>query len=121
MEIKLIEAGALALAKHTGRDTPSAHQRELARIVVAGIVAAHKNIKPAPKPELATSRDPLDGGGNIHEKGPTALGGPPEVLREQSRLSGYTGDPCPSCGNFTMKQVGKCLGCDRCGASSGCS
>ncbi len=39
----------------------------------------------------------------------------------QARLRGYTGDPCPECGSFTLVRTGSCLNCDTCGASSGCS
>ncbi len=41
-------------------------------------------------------------------------------LRE-ARLKGYEGDPCGSCGMFTLVRNGTCLKCDSCGATSGCS
>ena len=40
---------------------------------------------------------------------------------KQARIQGYEGDPCDSCGNFTMVRNGTCLKCDTCGATSGCS
>lgn len=64
---------------------------------------------------------PSDGGGNINERGPTALGGPPSVLREASVAQGYTGESCKDCGNFTMVRNGTCLKCTTCGSTSGCS
>ncbi len=48
-----------------------------------------------------------------------------DVRREEqvriSRLQGYTGDPCPSCGNFTLVRNGTCLKCVTCGGTTGCS
>ncbi|MCX7629796.1 MAG: vitamin B12-dependent ribonucleotide reductase [Geminicoccaceae bacterium] len=38
-----------------------------------------------------------------------------------ARLKGYEGDPCGSCGNFTLVRNGTCLKCDTCGATTGCS
>ena len=40
---------------------------------------------------------------------------------KEARIRGYEGDPCDSCGNFTMVRNGTCLKCDTCGATSGCS
>jgi len=40
---------------------------------------------------------------------------------EMARLQGYTGDPCPSCGNFTLVRNGTCLKCVTCGGTTGCS
>lgn len=46
----------------------------------------------------------------------------PRVMRQEvSRLQGYTGDDCQTCGQFTMVRNGTCLKCDSCGATSGCS
>ena len=39
----------------------------------------------------------------------------------ESRSRGYTGDPCPDCGHFTLVRAGACMKCDTCGASTGCS
>jgi hypothetical protein len=59
---------------------------------------------------------------------PAFLDGPgdarpmPRVMRQEvSRLQGYTGDDCQTCGQFTMVRNGTCLKCDSCGATSGCS
>ena len=43
-----------------------------------------------------------------------------ERIRE-ARLKGYEGDPCPSCGAFTLVRNGVCLKCDSCGDTTGCS
>jgi ribonucleoside-diphosphate reductase alpha chain len=40
---------------------------------------------------------------------------------ELARLKGYVGDPCDTCGNFTLVRNGTCLKCDTCGSTSGCS
>jgi ribonucleoside-diphosphate reductase alpha chain len=38
-----------------------------------------------------------------------------------ARLKGYEGDPCPSCGHFTLVRSGTCFRCDTCGSTTGCS
>ena len=46
------------------------------------------------------------------------------VLRRrinEARLQGYEGDPCGSCGAFTLVRNGTCLKCVSCGSTSGCS
>jgi ribonucleoside-diphosphate reductase alpha chain len=40
---------------------------------------------------------------------------------QMARLKGYEGDPCPSCGHFTLVRNGTCLKCDTCGSTTGCS
>ncbi|MCB1883324.1 MAG: vitamin B12-dependent ribonucleotide reductase, partial [Geminicoccaceae bacterium] len=40
---------------------------------------------------------------------------------EMARLQGYVGDPCGTCGNFTLVRNGTCLKCDTCGSTTGCS
>lgn len=48
----------------------------------------------------------------------------PDVRQTQvevARLQGYVGDPCGSCGNFTLVRNGTCLKCDSCGSTTGCS
>ncbi|MDR0876861.1 MAG: vitamin B12-dependent ribonucleotide reductase [Treponema sp.] len=39
----------------------------------------------------------------------------------QARIKGYEGDPCPSCGSFTLVRNGTCMKCDTCGGTTGCS
>jgi ribonucleoside-diphosphate reductase alpha chain len=41
--------------------------------------------------------------------------------RDQARMKGYEGDPCPECGQFTLVRNGSCLKCNSCGATTGCS
>ena len=41
--------------------------------------------------------------------------------REQARMKGYEGDPCPECSSFTLVRNRSCLKCDSCGATTGCS
>jgi ribonucleoside-diphosphate reductase alpha chain len=38
-----------------------------------------------------------------------------------ARIKGYEGDPCPSCGSFTLVRNGTCMKCDTCGGTTGCS
>jgi ribonucleoside-diphosphate reductase alpha chain len=39
----------------------------------------------------------------------------------EARLKGYEGDPCPTCGAFTLIRNGTCMKCDTCGNTTGCS
>jgi ribonucleoside-diphosphate reductase alpha chain len=39
----------------------------------------------------------------------------------QARIKGYEGDPCSSCGSFTLVRNGTCMKCDTCGGTTGCS
>ena len=39
----------------------------------------------------------------------------------QARIKGYEGDPCPSCGSFTLIRNGTCMKCNTCGGTTGCS
>jgi len=39
----------------------------------------------------------------------------------KARFQGYTGDPCPECGHFTLIRNGTCQKCDSCGTTTGCS
>ncbi|MBN2511074.1 MAG: adenosylcobalamin-dependent ribonucleoside-diphosphate reductase [Spirochaetales bacterium] len=45
----------------------------------------------------------------------------PSDPTRQARLQGYEGDPCPSCGHFTLVRNGTCLKCETCGGTTGCS
>jgi ribonucleoside-diphosphate reductase alpha chain len=45
-----------------------------------------------------------------------------EVVKiAQARIKGYEGDPCPSCGCFTLIRSGTCMKCNTCGGTTGCS
>jgi ribonucleoside-diphosphate reductase alpha chain len=39
----------------------------------------------------------------------------------EARIKGYEGDPCPTCGAFTLIRNGTCMKCDTCGNTTGCS
>ncbi|TVQ38616.1 MAG: adenosylcobalamin-dependent ribonucleoside-diphosphate reductase [Spirochaetaceae bacterium] len=41
--------------------------------------------------------------------------------RKLARLKGYEGDPCSTCGHFTLLRNGTCMKCDTCGSTTGCS
>jgi ribonucleoside-diphosphate reductase alpha chain len=43
-----------------------------------------------------------------------------DIIRE-ARNRGYEGDPCPTCGAFTLIRNGTCMKCDTCGNTTGCS
>ncbi len=40
---------------------------------------------------------------------------------QRAKLMGYEGDPCTSCGHFTLVRNGTCMKCNTCGGTSGCS
>jgi ribonucleoside-diphosphate reductase alpha chain len=45
-----------------------------------------------------------------------------EVIKiVHARIKGYEGDPCSSCGSFTLVRNGTCMKCDSCGSTTGCS
>jgi ribonucleoside-diphosphate reductase alpha chain len=45
-----------------------------------------------------------------------------EVVKiAQARIKGYEGDPCPTCGSFTLVRSGTCMKCNTCGSTTGCS
>ena len=39
----------------------------------------------------------------------------------KARMKGYEGDPCPTCGHFTLIRNGACMKCMTCGSTTGCS
>jgi ribonucleoside-diphosphate reductase alpha chain len=42
-------------------------------------------------------------------------------VTQMAKLKGYEGDPCPSCGHFTLVRNGTCFRCETCGSTTGCS
>ena len=106
--MRCVAAGAAVILKNRPDVT-----LEDAEAYAAWTIAGLLQTPPAPPPTI--------GGGNIHEQGPTALGGPVSLLREKSKAMGYSGDACTTCGNFTLTRNGTCMKCTTCGATSGCS
>ena len=48
--------------------------------------------------------------------------GQSEVIKiVEARIKGFEGDPCPSCGSFSLVRNGTCLKCISCGGTTGCS
>ncbi len=41
--------------------------------------------------------------------------------KASAKASGFSGDACTNCGNFTMMRAGTCLTCVSCGSTTGCS
>jgi ribonucleoside-diphosphate reductase alpha chain len=60
------------------------------------------------------------GSASVAER-PAAVQNSRAAQAELARLKGYVGDPCSSCGNFTLVRNGTCLKCDTCGTTTGCS
>ena len=44
----------------------------------------------------------------------------PAVQSRTGSRTGYLGDACDACGNFSLVRTGTCTQCHTCGASSGC-
>ncbi|OCC05227.1 hypothetical protein BA190_10005 [Labrys sp. WJW] len=44
-----------------------------------------------------------------------------QTASQNARAQGFTGDACPNCGNFAMRQAGTCATCTACGETTGCS
>jgi ribonucleoside-diphosphate reductase alpha chain len=83
------------------------------------------HVKPS-APDLAESRH------EEHEKKPqeelpqaetakTAVSSGANKAYIESRLAGYTGESCLSCGSLRVRRNGTCMLCDDCGTTSGCS
>ena len=45
----------------------------------------------------------------------------PKMTITAAKESGYTGDPCTTCGSMRIVRSGSCAKCDECGNTSGCS
>lgn len=45
---------------------------------------------------------------------------PKPIAQMQAKASGYTGDPCGQCGQFTLVRTGTCVRCNSCGWDTGC-
>jgi ribonucleoside-diphosphate reductase alpha chain len=82
------------------------------------------NDEPIQTPAAKANADPETLRGYVAETTTTAVGQAEHRFREKiqiARMSGYEGDMCNDCGQFTMVRNGTCLKCDTCGATSGCS
>ena len=87
------------------------------------------NIVPfaAPKAEnedpfaLEVDKESLDINISDIAKSGTAGALSPASPAQTARFQGYTGDPCPECGHFTLIRNGTCQKCDSCGTTTGCS
>jgi len=75
------------------------------------IVTGNATSTPAPKEQVL---EPATTGAQVRQPSSTDE-------REQARMKGYEGDPCPECSSFTLVRNGSCLKCDSCGATTGCS
>jgi ribonucleoside-diphosphate reductase alpha chain len=62
-----------------------------------------------------------NGGSNGTANGRAALPVEEESAVLLARMQGYEGDPCPTCGHFTLVRNGTCLKCETCGGTTGCS
>ena len=57
----------------------------------------------------------------IAKSGTSGALSPASSTAQTARFQGYTGDPCPECGHFTLIRNGTCQKCDSCGTTTGCS
>lgn len=105
----MILAAVKALREYTGEMT-------VANVAEVAVNAAADDLE-----VVLTHRRQVHGdGSNVQESGPTALGGPPEKLREVAQAQGFSGEACPQCMNFRMRRTGTCLTCQSCGFNKGC-
>ena len=58
---------------------------------------------------------------DIQKSGTSGSIAAPPSAAQNARFQGYTGDPCPECGHFTLIRNGTCQKCDSCGTTTGCS
>lgn len=73
---------------------------------------------PVPVPAAPVRRAPAPIAPASTEPGAPKL--TPDVL-ERARMSGFLGDPCPTCGAMTLVRTGSCATCASCHNTSGCS
>jgi len=52
---------------------------------------------------------------------PGATGDPRQATVAEAVRMGFSGDPCPDCGQFMLVPNGNCFKCTGCGATTGCS
>lgn len=58
---------------------------------------------------------------DVQKSGTSGKIATPPSASQNARFQGYTGDPCPECGHFTLIRNGTCQKCDSCGTTTGCS
>ena len=74
-----------------------------------------------------SAKTPQQGKGGAHSASSPTAASPAKKAHSdalkitQARVKGYEGDPCPSCGSFTLIRNGTCMKCDSCGGTTGCS
>ncbi len=78
------------------------------------------------KPDDLIATETMENGrnGNGASGGPVGRAAQPaedESPMLLARMQGYEGDPCPTCGHFTLVRNGTCLKCETCGGTTGCS
>ncbi len=93
----------------------------VAQIASAGFVRGNLRLLTGGAAESGTeTARAAAGGGNQLAEARSAFDSRAEQA-QIARMKGYSGDPCPSCGNFTLVRNGTCLKCDTCGGTTGCS
>ncbi|MFO1037348.1 MAG: vitamin B12-dependent ribonucleotide reductase [Geminicoccaceae bacterium] len=97
--------------------------REVAQVASSGYLRGNLRLL-AGGGETATLKRSGGGAGTVVVTDFARPAAPTNSRAEQAqlaRLKGYVGDPCSTCGNFTLVRNGTCLKCDTCGSTSGCS
>ncbi|MCL2043328.1 MAG: adenosylcobalamin-dependent ribonucleoside-diphosphate reductase [Treponema sp.] len=109
-----------------GVPAPGTGQKTGLSAIAAGQVSRGENLRETTKGQIDSAR----GGGPAVAVQTAAqiqvLSQPrpeeSEVLKiAHARIKGYEGDPCTSCGSFTLVRNGTCMKCDSCGSTTGCS
>ena len=73
-------------------------------------------------PHLVDDANPASNGHDTSAPPPTAVAATSDKMsRVSAARQGYEGEPCDSCGHFTLVRNGTCMKCNTCGSTSGCS
>ncbi|MDR2151136.1 MAG: adenosylcobalamin-dependent ribonucleoside-diphosphate reductase [Spirochaetaceae bacterium] len=92
---------------------------DFAQIKPDDLVATSTNTHPEAEPK--SSRRRSSAGFQPHLSKEMAKSQELSLKIVDARRKGYEGDPCPTCGSFTLIRSGLCMKCETCGGTTGCS
>jgi len=119
------DLGDREAARQLALFTSSGYVRGSFRLLNGGKDGAHGHEGPG-EPQVPPKRTGSTAGAAHYADQARGPGAPTarDARLEQAtmaRMKGYEGDPCDTCGNFTLVRNGTCLKCDTCGSTTGCS
>ncbi|MBX3730396.1 MAG: intein-containing adenosylcobalamin-dependent ribonucleoside-diphosphate reductase [Candidatus Sumerlaeia bacterium] len=112
---RLVKADEATRPSSANRPAPSTHMRP-GREESSDEVDVRPLRNTAPPPKTGKPVTPAD----VKPRSTAAVIPQAEQVRI-ARLKGYEGDPCTTCGSFTLVRNGVCLKCETCGGTTGCS